>query len=1528
MALRTPATLRGVASLPAVSVRFHVSLAATLCALGLALAAPQRADATVRDFYFKRLGTEQGLAQNTVTALDEDDQGFVWVGTQGGLHRFDGERFRAWRHDPNDRSSLPDSFVTAIEVEAGRAVWVGTYSQYVVRLDLRTGDFQRFAPAADDSRHVRSLLVEDGQAWIGTGAGLERLDPETGRRTRVLRLDDRGAGRQALARDASGTVWFGAGAGLYRVAGPGGGHRIGPAAPVNALFVAADDRLWIGRDDGLFRLAPGERSLQRAWPAPGAPPSDVRAVVQAPDGRLWLSIAAEGLVRFDPDTGATQWLREDPAVPGSLPEASVGALLVDRSGQLWIGGQIRGVAVTNPAGARFAYLVDRAGAAPVAANSIRAVVEGDDGALWIGSDAGHLLRYRHEEGFEDLAALLPDQWRAPAGSASPARIMAFERAGANRLWAATTRGLLLLDTAALTARQVDLPDRAMPGLRSIDRGADGTLWLGSNGEGLFHYRPDTGRLQRVAGADDGRGGLVHAVEVDREGRVWFATSDGLGLHEPTSRRLRWFRHGIEDPASLAGDLVRSLHEGADGTLWVGTHSGLSRVRESAGRITFEHPMERPLEERAVQTVFSMAESPEGTLWLGTDNGIARFEHAPGEAHGRVTRYSLSDGLQDVEFNGGAATMLADGRVAMGGVSGLNLFDPALVRETAYDAPLRLLGVRVGADAPRDGTVLWPPRELRVPGDAGIVRLRVGALDHAASSPTRYRYRLQGLHDDWIDNGTRNDITYTGLPSGEYALQVEATGRDGTWNATGLQLPVIVAPPAWRQPWYLAAYAVAALLLLAALAGTWLRRRARERGYFGQIREREERLKLALWASGEQFWDYDPVRGTLHWMRGDESVGPDADIGLSIASADELQVHPEDLPDVKDRMRRHLRGEEGLFLSEHRVRRPDGGWTWIRTRGRVVERNEEGRALRVAGTARDISISRRAERERRIASEVLRSMSEAVTVFDREFGFVSVNPAFARMTGYQQSEVVGRPTDLLDSGRHDPRFYANWRSELKRHGRWSGEMWQRRKDGEEFLCWLQSSAVLDASGEPVHYVAVLTDITDQKRAEQELRYLANYDTLTGLPNRALLSERLSRAIVRARRQQSRIAVLFLDLDRFKDINDSLGHAAGDRILRAAAVRLQEVVGRTHTVARLGGDEFTVVLEGVDAPGDAEQVARDLIAAFEAPLEVDTDLDVTISPSIGISLYPDNAQAPSDLLKHADTAMYQAKAAGRRTCMRYAESMDVQIRRRATMAGALRKVLDRDELTLMFQPRMSLPQGRITAVEALLRWDSPELGSIPPAQFIPLAEESGMILEIGEWALRQACSTLQRWRAEGLVDLAMAVNVSSLQLLRGDLPAVVSRVLAETGVPASALELELTESVIMAGAEHTMATLQAFRRTGVSLAIDDFGTGYSSLAYLKRLPITTIKIDKEFIDDLTRDPDDEAITSTVITMAHSLGLVVVAEGVENPAQVQFLREHGCDEIQGYWLAPPLEPADCLAFVRNRVATPHVAPGVGAP
>ncbi len=694
---------------------------------------------------------------------------------------------------------------------------------------------------------------------------------------------------------------------------------------------------------------------------------------------------------------------------------------------------------------------------------------------------------------------------------------------------------------------------------------------------------------------------------------------------------------------------------------------------------------------------------------------------------------------------------------------------------------------------------------------------------------------------------------------------------------------------------------------------WTRQGRTEKRHISELRQREERLMLALWASSEQYWDYDLQTGHMRRIWADSrSNRPD----IQVMSTTDINhtIHADDLPQVQAKLRDHLRGEAELFISEHRILDPRGEWLWVRARGRAVENGADGRIRRIAGTARDITLVRQAERESRIAIAVLRSMNESVAVLDRDFNFISINPAFTRTTGYSEREVMGQSASLLDSPQHDTAFYNRLRQKLATEGHWTGELWQRRKNGQEFLCLIESTATEGIYGEHRVYIAVISDITQQKRAEQELRYLANFDTLTNLPNRAMLSERLSRAIVRARRQNHRVAVLFLDLDRFKDINDSLGHTVGDRILRAAAMRLQQTVGEHQTVARLGGDEFTVVLESLDQPGDADKIAREIITSFEAPLVLDDRQEVVISPSIGISLYPDHGQVPTELLKQADTAMYQAKAAGRRTFVRYDDSMEIANRRRAQLSSALRKVLDRGELRLVFQPRLSLATRRITGVEALLRWTSAEYGEIPPTQFIPLAEESGLILEIGEWVLREACRTLHRWRQAGMTDLTMAVNVSVLQLLRGDFSEIVRRVLIDTGVPPHALELELTESVLMANAEQTSAKLQALREMGVSLAIDDFGTGYSSLAYLKRLPITTLKIDRTFITDLNRDPDDTAITTTVITMAHSLGLTVVAEGVETETQLRFLDHFRCDEIQGYWLSRPVDPDACLQFIRD--------------
>ena len=706
----------------------------------------------------------------------------------------------------------------------------------------------------------------------------------------------------------------------------------------------------------------------------------------------------------------------------------------------------------------------------------------------------------------------------------------------------------------------------------------------------------------------------------------------------------------------------------------------------------------------------------------------------------------------------------------------------------------------------------------------------------------------------------------------------------------------------------------ALFLCWLLWRVWTHRRQQETSLLAEIHEREERLNLALWGSGDEFWDWNIPANSLYRLGANQLLGQGSREQLSTDDWRTQSIHPEDLPRVQKLLQEHIVGHTDTFESEHRIRNARGEWVWVRSRGKVVERDQTGNPLRMAGTARDITAIRRAERERRVALEVLRSMSEAVGVIDLDFRFISVNPAFSRITGYSEEEVIGQNSRLLDSSQHSAEFYRRVRDVLERTGHWAGEMWQKRKDGEEFLGWIEMSEVRDAMGLRSHFVAVVNDITDKKRAEQELRYLANYDTLTGLPNRALLSERLGRAIVRARRQETRVAVLFLDLDRFKDINDSLGHAAGDRLLKAAATRLQATVGASDTVARLGGDEFTVVLEDVESLPAVERMAREILTAFTMPLEVDERHDVSITPSLGISLYPDHALVPTDLLKFADTAMYQAKAEGRNTYQIYNETMDAESRRRATVLASLRKAIDRGEFRLVYQPRMALADGRITGVESLLRWNSAELGEIPPQVFVPLAEESGLILQIGDWVLQEALQTLKRWRAHGLNDISIGINVSVLQLLRGNVPEQLRRLIAELGVPANRIDLEVTESMVMQNAEQTTHVLNELRKIGVTLAIDDFGTGYSSLVYLKRLPIDTLKIDKEFIGDLTRDPDDEAITATVITMGHSLGLNVIAEGVESEQQLGYLREQGCDEIQGFWLSPPLDAHRCLAFIRS--------------
>ncbi len=552
-----------------------------------------------------------------------------------------------------------------------------------------------------------------------------------------------------------------------------------------------------------------------------------------------------------------------------------------------------------------------------------------------------------------------------------------------------------------------------------------------------------------------------------------------------------------------------------------------------------------------------------------------------------------------------------------------------------------------------------------------------------------------------------------------------------------------------------------------------------------------------------------------------------------------------------------------------------------------------------------------ESQGRLASEVFQNSHDGIMVTDAHQKILLVNPAFTTITGFTFDDVRGRNPRLLASGRHDAAFYAAlWRA-VQTEGLWQGEIWNKRKNGEVYPQWLTMSRIGNAEGDASHFIAIFSDVSQRKADEQRIRWMAHFDLLTGLPNRAMLRDRFAHDLCLAQRSDEPMALMFLDLDHFKNINDSLGHGIGDELLIAVSRRMRQQVREQDTVSRMGGDEFVLVLPGTDADG-AAHLARKLIESIAEPLQV-REHELMVTPSIGIAMFPEDGHDLDTLAQYADAAMYRAKLDGRNAYRFYSSDMHTQAARTLLLEGALRRALEREQLALHYQPQCCLQDGRVVGVEALLRWQHPELGMVSPAEFIPIAEKSGLILPIGEWVLRTAVQQLARWQASGLQQITMAVNVSAVQFRHPNLPGLVSRILAEEGVLPDCLELELTEGVASNDPERAIAIMADLRARGVRMSIDDFGTGYSSLSYLKRFQVCKLKIDKSFVQDITVNAEDRAIVYAIIGMASSLGLRTIAEGVETQEQLDALRARGCDEIQGYFYSRPLPAQECEQFLR---------------
>ncbi|MBA1230156.1 EAL domain-containing protein [Pseudomonas viridiflava] len=541
---------------------------------------------------------------------------------------------------------------------------------------------------------------------------------------------------------------------------------------------------------------------------------------------------------------------------------------------------------------------------------------------------------------------------------------------------------------------------------------------------------------------------------------------------------------------------------------------------------------------------------------------------------------------------------------------------------------------------------------------------------------------------------------------------------------------------------------------------------------------------------------------------------------------------------------------------------------------------------------------------RLAAAVFDSTLEGVLVTNAKGQIVHVNRAFVDITGYQPDEVLGFNPSKFQSGRHGPEFYRQMYRSILSAGQWSGEIWNRRKSGEVYPQWQTIRSIKGDDGQPRNFVAVFSDMTAIKRSEQELAQLAHYDALTGLPNRLLLTDRISQALTSARSSKRGCALLLIDLDHFKNINDSLGHNVGDEVLKAIAERLKGVTESDMTLARLGGDEFALLVKNCRQMVQAAALAQQVIEALKAPVTL-AGQQLFIGASLGISLFPGDALTDEQLLRNADSALFKAKSNGRDGYALYTEELTAHARQRVQLVSELRRAIDQQELCVFYQPVHDLASRRIVGVEALVRWQHPTRGMVSPGEFIPVAEQSGLIADIDAWVLDTACRQMQRWHACGVSLSFVAVNVSSRLFGGGDLDRQVSQVLRDTGLDPAFLELEVTESAVMEDPEQAIEQLHRLRELGLSLAIDDFGTGYSSLLRLKRMPVQKLKIDQGFVAGLPGDDDDIAIVRAVIALAKSMGMRVLAEGIEQAEQAAFLLDNGCELGQGYWFARPMPP-----------------------
>lgn len=1468
---------------------------------------------------FKSLTIENGLSQSYVFDIIEDKQGFIWVATQEGLNKFDGTTFTHYKNDILNKRSVANNFIRKVFIDKSGALWVGTQNG-LSRYNTVTDDFENYYHSENNPNSLQDNIIWDiyqdknDAIWITTKLGLHYYNETDNNFTplRIRNQENTLKEIKTLYQDEQKNYWLGTyDNGIYIVNSELTNaislqkeNKWGLSIDAQNMsdITLVDNDYWLATNKGVY-VVDKDYQLKKHFntDSEDSPLSSniVKSIIQKDDAHVWIG-TDNGLNTLNLHNQKIMYYQANNS-KNSLVNNTVYNLYKDSSKNIWIGTD-GGINTFSPTSMGFKHYKFKG---KDTNQIIDFITELADGTKLLALGDGSIFSVKNKEYLK-----LPIQFDNSIFSIQ-----------------VISRDTILIISSDNNLFEYNLNDKTLVPhldwkvksnypLESNLIITNNTLWFIDKDNILSSYKLDTQKLTRVQTNKTKVTSIF--LEISNEEKFIWATSlkNKIVRFSITNKSFKEF-YNIETSEYLVNNSKRLIKAGK--WLWLGSFDQGILLFDTETKNTFVFNENNKLANNTINGLFV---DEKNNAWLSTNKGISSIN--PNEKS--VINYGEYFGIEDNEFINGSILYSSDKIAYFGGLNGFHsasINEINAIRQKTNEPILTNLLI-----ANKKIEISPQPENSKNKNTSKSKFTLVSQLNNTESltlkheqspfsiefvSPNakianqiKYKYRLKGLEENWIETDINNRrATYTNLDAGSYTFEVQVLDRLNQAASKTKSLDIIIMPPWWLSKLAISLYALLSLFLICYF---FFQLRQNNLSHL-QIKLSEERLKLSLWGSGDEMWDWNIKSGKIFrsniWGILDFPQDGQRNVG-----AEQTNIHQHDLPRVRDALSDHFTKKTDHFEATYRVKDKNNRWIWVLDRGKVVERDERDAPVRMTGTLKDISQIKRADERLKLFAKCIENISDAVVIFDRQFTIVDVNKAYQRITQANKSDMLGKS---LHFNQYPESFTQNIKKHLITKGSWYGEVENKHHNGELYIIDLNIDIIKDQSNNISHFVGVFSDVTERKKNEAELRKLANSDTLTGLPNRSFFQAKQTQLV----KTKSPHALLVFDLDNFKKINDSMGHGVGDALLCKVAQRIITAGRKQDTVYRLGGDEFSIIIENTNDIHTITTIAKNILKTIAQPMKLKNQ-EVVLYSSIGIVLFPEDGISSQELLKNADTAMYHAKNSGGNKYQFFSESMNKKAVKRLQIENLMRHGLKEDYFSVFFQPKIEISTGKVAGMEALVRFETPSKGIISPSVFIPVSEETGQIIDIGEIVLRKSCIATKKWVDAGLFEGRIAVNLSAVQFTQPNLVGMIADILKESQLPAKYLELEITEGTVMDSPQQAIDTMLQIRAMGIHLSLDDFGTGYSSLAYLKKFPLNTLKIDKAFVDDIETSEQGRNMVATIVTIAHNLGLHVVAEGVETNQQLHFLSGLRCEQLQGYLYSKPLPERDFQKYLLSHQIT----------